>query len=161
MSKPVVRPARPADVAGVVTLAHELADYERAPQECTLTAETLAVALFGGPPAAFCHVAEVDGTLAGMALWFPSFFTWTGVPGLYLEDLFVRPEHRGAGVGRALLRELAGICVDRGYGRFEWAVLDWNTPAQGFYSTLGARPNSEWTVWRCSGDALKDLGHRA
>ena len=118
-----VRRAVPADVPAVVALVHELADYEREPASCHLTAEQLHAALFGPEPALFGHVAEAGGEVVGCALWFLSFSTWRGVHGLHLEDLYVRPAHRGAGLGRALLAALAGVCVERGYGRLEWAVL--------------------------------------
>lgn len=153
-----VRPVEPADVPAVVGLVHELADYERAPRSCRLTDDQLSAALFSEAPALFGHVAVDDGGVVGFALWFRNFSTWNGVHGLYLEDLYVRPESRGSGAGRALLARLAQICVERGYGRLEWWVLDWNDPAQGFYRALGAEPMTEWTVWRLTGNALDRLG---
>ncbi len=155
---PYIRRITEADLPAVVELVHELARYERAPDECHLTVEQLRSALFTESPALYGHVAEADGTVAGFALWFLNFSTWRGTHGIYLEDLFVRPEHRGGGLGRALLRELARECVARGYSRFEWWVLDWNTPAINFYTSLGAVPMDEWTVFRLTGDALTRLG---
>jgi GNAT superfamily N-acetyltransferase len=153
-----VRDVRPEDVSAVVKLVYELADYERAVEECGLTDEQLHTALFGPEPALFGLVAELDGEVVGFALWFLNFSTWRGVHGIYLEDLYVRPEHRGHGFGRALLTRLARICVERGYGRLEWSVLDWNEPALRFYRSLGAVAMDEWTVNRLDGDALAALG---
>ena len=153
-----VRRARPADVPVVVQLIKELATYEREPDAAVATEQHIQDALFGDNPMVFCHVAEDDnGDVVGFALWFLNFSTWLGTHGIYLEDLFVRPDARGAGLGRELLTELARIAVERGYGRVEWAVLDWNEPAQGFYTSLGAQPQDEWTVWRLTGDALRGL----
>ena len=142
----------------VVGLVHELAAYERAPKECRLTAESLHEALFRTSPALFGHVAEVDGEVVGCALWFLNFSTWRGTHGIYLEDLYVRTDQRGAGLGKALLTALAEECVERGYSRLEWWVLDWNAPAIGFYTSLGAIPMDEWTVFRLTDDALAALG---
>ena len=153
----MIREAVPADVPVLLELVHELAAYERAPDAVEATEELLAEALFGATPVAACHVAEVDGQVVGFALWYVTFSTWLGRPGLWLEDLFVRPAARGRGLGRALLARLAQVCVERGYGRFEWWVLDWNVDAQGFYRSLGARPEDEWTVWRVDGAALPAL----
>ena len=152
-----IRRIAPSDVERVVTLVYELADYEKAPQECHLTPAQLRVALFGPSPALFGHVAEQDGEVVGFALWFLSFSTWRGVHGIYLEDLFVRPACRGSGLGRALLTTLARECVERGYQRFEWSVLDWNAPAIGFYESLGATPVDGWTRYRLADDALAAL----
>src|ERR1700742_2133868 len=149
-----IRRIRPSDVDRAVELVHELAAYEKAPDECRLTAEQLRTALFGPAPALFGHVAELDGEVVGMALWFLNFSTWDGVHGIYLEDLFVRPEHRGSGLGRALLTALAEECVARGYSRLQWWVLNWNEPAINFYRRLGAVPMAEWTVFRLAGDPL-------
>jgi GNAT superfamily N-acetyltransferase len=142
----------------MVKLVYELAEYERAPDECHLTADQLRTALFGETPALFAHVAELDGEVVGCALWFLNFSTWDGEHGIYLEDLYVRPSARGAGLGKALLIALAGECVRRGYTRLQWWVLNWNEPAIGFYRSLGAVPMDEWTVMRVSGDALGRLG---
>jgi GNAT superfamily N-acetyltransferase len=152
-----IRRIAPSDVERVVTLVHELADYEKAPGECHLTTEQLRAAVFGPSPALFGHVAELDGEIVGFALWFLSFSTWRGVHGLYLEDLYVQPACRGSGLGRALLVTLARECVERGYGRFEWSVLDWNAPAIGFYEALGATPVDGWTRYRLVDEALAAL----
>lgn len=153
----MIRRVEPGDVDPVVGLVHELAEYERAADSCLLTADRLTAALFGPSPALFGHVAEVDGEVVGCALWFLSFSTWRGVHGLYLEDLYVRPAHRGAGLGRALLAALAGVCAERGYARLEWAVLDWNAPSIAFYRAIGAVPMDGWTTQRLDGDALAAL----
>ena len=156
-----VRPATSGDVPAMVDLVHELARYERAEHECGLDAAGLDAALFGDRPALFGHVAEIEGEVVGLALWFLSFSTWRGVHGIYLEDLVVTPARRGHGVGRELLRALARECVRRGYARLEWSVLDWNTPAIDFYRALGAGGLDEWTVQRLDGDALEALAHEA
>lgn len=153
-----IREVRPADVAAVVGLVRELADYERELASCRLTEEQLRTALFGPHPALFGHVAERDGAVVGCALWFLNFSTWRGTHGIYLEDLYVDPAHRGAGLGRALLATLAAVCVERGYGRLEWSVLDWNEPSIGFYRALGAVAMDEWTTFRLTGPALDQLG---
>ena len=158
-----VREIRPADVPAVVGLVHELAAYEREPASCRLDAEQLESALFGAHPALFGHVAEVGGagaerTVVGCALWFLNFSTWRGVHGIYLEDLYVRPDQRGRGLGRALLAALAQVCVRRGYGRLEWSVLDWNEPSIAFYRALGAVGMDEWTTFRLDGAALARVG---
>lgn len=153
----MIREACAEDVPAVVGLVHELAEYERSPESCTLTEEQLQAALFGPDAAARCHVGEVAGEVVACAIWFRSFSTWRGVPGVHLEDLFVRPAHRGSGLGRALLAALAGVCVERGYARLEWQVLDWNEPSIGFYRALGAVPMDEWTTYRLDGDALTDF----
>jgi GNAT superfamily N-acetyltransferase len=149
-----IREARADDVPAVVGLVHELAEYERSPELCTLTEDQLHAAVFGPEAVARCHVAEVAGEVVGCAVWFRNFSTWRGVPGIYLEDLFVRPSHRGSGLGRALLAELAAVCAERGYARLEWQVLDWNEPSIGFYRALGAVPMDEWTTFRLDGEAL-------
>lgn len=154
----MIRAAAHDDVEAIVTLVHELAAYEREPDSCLLTAGQLRAALFDPAPALFGHVAEVDGEVVGCALWFLNFSTWRGVHGLYLEDLYVRPAHRGAGLGRALLARLAAVCVERGYARLEWSVLDWNAPSIAFYRSLGAESMDGWTTFRLDGSALAELG---
>jgi len=156
----MIRPATTDDVPAIHALVRELADYERALADAQATEEQLHAALFGPHPAAFAHIAEDDttGSVVGFALWFLNFSTWKGVHGLYLEDLYVRPQARGGGHGKALLTELARICVRRGYGRLEWSVLDWNEPSIGFYKSLGAVPMDEWTVFRLTGEPLAVLG---
>jgi GNAT superfamily N-acetyltransferase len=144
----------------VLELVKELAVYEREPDAVVATEEDLHEALFGPDAVAGCQVAEVDGEVVGFALWYRSFSTWLGKPGLWLEDLFVRPAARGTGIGKALLVSLAQVCVDNGWPRFEWWVLDWNESAQGFYRSLGARPEDEWTVWRVDGQELQALAGR-
>ncbi|MEV5149419.1 GNAT family N-acetyltransferase [Streptomyces sp. NPDC052727] len=156
----MIRTATPDDVPVIHTLIRELAEYEKAPEEARASEAQLREALFGERPAAFAHMAvdEASGDPVGFALWFLNFSTWRGVHGIHLEDLFVRPEARGGGHGRALLAELARICVERGYERLEWSVLNWNQPAIGFYEALGARPQDEWTVYRLTDEALTALG---
>jgi GNAT superfamily N-acetyltransferase len=155
----LIRLATIDDVTDIYQLVHELATYEREPDAVVATEQHFRDALFGDNPKAFCHVAEDDtGSVVGFAIWFLNFSTWLGTHGIYLEDLFVRPDARGGGHGRALLTELARIAVERGYGRVEWAVLDWNEPAQGFYANLGAKSQDDWTVWRLTGDSLQALG---
>jgi GNAT superfamily N-acetyltransferase len=149
--------AKPEDVPLILELIRELAEYERQPDEAQATREQLHEALFGSRPAAEAVIARVDGEAAGWALWFQNFSTWTGRPGLWLEDLYVRPQHRRRGVGKALLAYLAQLCLERGYGRFEWAVLDWNSPALEFYQVLGAEAMGDWTTHRVSGEALSRL----
>jgi GNAT superfamily N-acetyltransferase len=156
----MIRAATPADVPTILELIGELAAYEREPDAVEATEEMISAALFGSAPVASCHVAELDGEVVGFALWYVTFSTWKGLAGLWLEDLFVRPSARGHGLGKELLRALAAICVERGYARFEWWVLDWNVDAQGFYRSLGARPEDEWTVWRLDGPALTQLASR-
>jgi GNAT superfamily N-acetyltransferase len=150
-----VRPIEPGDVPAVVRLVHELAEYEREPDSCRLTSEQLQAALFRQGPALFGLVGVQDGEVCGFALYFLNFSTWEGVHGIYLEDLYVRPDRRGTGLGRALLAKLARIAVDRGYARVEWWVLDWNEPAIGFYRSLGSVPMDQWTVFRLSGPDLR------
>jgi GNAT superfamily N-acetyltransferase len=157
----VIREARTEDVPEVVGLVHELAEYERSPESCTLTEEQLHAAVFGPDAVAHCHVAELAGEVVGCAIWFRNFSTWRGVPGIYLEDLFVRPSHRGSGLGRALLAALAAVCAERGYARLEWQVLDWNEPSIGFYRALGAVPMDEWTTYRLDGEALTTFAKSA
>jgi GNAT superfamily N-acetyltransferase len=154
-----VRPIRPGDVPAVLGMVRELAAYEKAEHEAQMTEEQLSGALFGESPALFGHVASADGAtadsdLAGFALWFLNFSTWRGTHGIYLEDLYVRPAHRGSGLGRELLRTLAEVCVARELSRLEWSVLDWNAPSIEFYRAAGAVPMDGWTVFRLTDDAL-------
>ena len=152
-----IRPAKSADAPLILDLIRELAAYERLAHEVDATEPALAAALFGPTPRVFCELAEWDGKPAGFALWFYSFSTFLGRYGIYLEDLFVRPERRGRGIGRALLARLAARCRDEGLPRLEWAVLRWNEPSIGFYRALGAEPKDEWTSYRLSGAALRRL----
>lgn len=160
-----VRRAEPTDVPAIVDLVHALAVYEREPDAATATEADFAEALFpqdpGGARTAYGHVAEVDGQVVGIAIWYLTFSTWTGKPGIWLEDLFVLPDHRGVGLGRELLATLARLCVERGYPRLEWYVLDWNTPSIGFYRGLGAEALDDWTTFRLDGPTLSDLGASA
>jgi len=156
-----IRPARVQDVPIILQLIRDLATYERAPDEVTATEEQLVSVLFGERPAAEVLLAFEEESPAGFAVYFYNFSTWLGRPGLYLEDLFVKPEKRGKGYGRALLVELAKIARDRGCGRMEWAVLDWNEPAIKFYQALGATPMHEWTVFRLTRDEIAKLAEAA
>ena len=150
-----VRPVRPDDVPAVVGLVRELADYEHAAHEVRLTEGQLHAALFGDSPALFGHVAlGAGGEVVGVALWFLNFSTWRGTHGVYREDLYGQPAHRGSGQGRELLRTLAATCVERGYDRLEWSVLDWNEPSIAFYRAAGAVPLDGWTVFRLTDGAL-------
>jgi GNAT superfamily N-acetyltransferase len=152
-----LRPATVDDVPQIFAFIRALADYERLLHEVVATEDGLRGALFGPRPYAEVVLAEDAGVPLGFALFFHTFSTFLGQPGLYLEDLFVIPEARGRGVGKALLTQLARLAVERGCGRVEWAVLDWNAPAIRFYDSLGARPNDEWTVYRLTGDPLAAL----
>jgi GNAT superfamily N-acetyltransferase len=153
----VIRRARLEDVPALVGLVRGLAGYEKAPDQVQLDDDRLAESLFCADPRVFAHVAEVDGEVVGMAIWFLNYSTWTGRHGIYLEDLYVEPHARRQGIGRSLLVELARVAVDAGYARVEWAVLDWNAPAISFYQAIGAIPLDEWTVHRLSGTALESL----
>lgn len=155
-----IRPAAPHDCGTILRFVRELAEYEREPDAVEATEEMLAAALFSTPPAAEALIAERDGEAIGFALFFHNFSTWAGKRGIYLEDLYVTPAARGSGAGKALLAHLAGVALDRGCARFEWAVLDWNTPAIDFYRAMGAVGMDEWTVQRVSGDALVRLAGR-
>ncbi len=155
-----VRPARRDDVAVLVELVRELAVYERAPEEVELDEHRLAATLFRAAPEVFARVAELDGAIVGMAIFFRNYSTWTGRPGLYLEDLYVQPAHRRNGVGRALLGELARVAVAHGCARLEWSVLDWNAPAIAFYESIGAASRDGWTLYRISGAQLAELAAR-
>jgi len=156
----VIRPARPEDVPAIHDLVCELAAFERARHEVTSTPQMLAAALFADSPAVFAHVAEVDGTVVAFAQWYVTFSTWIGRHGIWLDDLYVRPEHRGGGHGTALLAELAALALERGYARVEWWVLDWNEPAIAFYRSIRASAMDEWTVQRLHGSALRDMAAR-
>lgn len=167
------RPASPADVEEIVDLIRDLATYEKEPDAVQLTPARLREQLFGESPAIFCHVIDADADtaatdtaadtetaprLAGMALWFLNYSTWEGTHGIYLEDLYVRPEHRGTGKGKALLQNLARIATARGYSRVEWSVLKWNQPSIDFYRAIGAFPMDQWDTFRLTGDALTSFG---
>ena len=153
----MIRFARKEDSPRIHALIKDLAEYEKAPLEAKATLEQINESLFSDNPQAFCHVAEIDGTVVGISIWFLNYSTWLGKPGIYLEDLYVDPAFRGKGFGLALLKELAKICVERDYERLQWWVLDWNEQSIEFYKSLGAEPMDEWTVYRVSGDALKSL----
>jgi GNAT superfamily N-acetyltransferase len=168
-----IRPARREDAAVIRQLIYELAVYERAPDEVEATEQHILDTIFCDNPAVFCEIIELDDdelvaadsaepklgpNIAGMAIWFLNYSTWQGRHGIYLEDLYVREKFRGRGYGKAMLEHLAAICIERGYGRFQWWVLDWNTPSIEFYRAMGAQSMDEWTVFRVSGDALNQLG---
>lgn len=157
MTDTTIRPAHAGDVPLILQLVRELAAFEREADKVIATEPLLFEALFGPHPAAEAVIAELDGSAVGMALFFHNFSTWTGWRGLYLEDLYVTPEARGRGVGKALLKHLAALAVERGCTRFEWSVLDWNEKAIRFYRAMGAAPMDEWTVYRVTGDALATL----
>ena len=153
----MIRFARKEDSPRIHTLIKDLALYEKAPLEAKATLEQINESLFSDNPHAYCHVVEVDGTVVGISIWFLNYSTWLGKPGIYLEDLYIDPAHRGKGFGLALLKDLAKICIERDYERLQWWVLDWNEPSIEFYKSLGAEAMDEWTVYRVSGDALKKL----
>jgi GNAT superfamily N-acetyltransferase len=154
----ILRRAERRDVPGILQRIVDLAEYEREPDAVEATAADLEEALFGHRPAVHAHVVEAEGRVAGIAVWFLNFSTWTGRHGVHLEDLYVDPAHRGRGYGAALLRELARICVANGYRRLDWSVLEWNRPSIEFYDSLGAVPMEEWIAYRLTGDALRALG---
>lgn len=158
-----LRAAAPSDVPELLRLVRELATFEREPDAVEATEEDYLALLFpgSGPATGYCEVAEVDGRVVGMAFWYVTFSTWSGHAGIWLEDLFVEPAHRGTGLGEALLSRLARICVQRGYRRLEWWVLDWNQSAIDFYQSRGARGMDEWTHFRVDGPELAALGGRA
>jgi GNAT superfamily N-acetyltransferase len=153
----LIRPATPADLPLIAEFIRDLADYERLADAVRFDETTLAAHLFGSRPYAEVIIGELDGTAQGFALFFHNFSTFEGRPGIYLEDLFVRPAARGSGLGKALLAHLAALAVARGCARLEWSVLDWNAPSIGFYQSLGATPMDEWTIFRLDGDALSRL----
>ena len=154
----LIRRARPDEAGLVLSLVRELADYEKLLHEVEATEAMIGAALFGANPRLFCDIAEWDGEPVGFALWFLNFSSFRGRNGLYLEDIFVRPAHRGRGIGRAILRKLAERCLAQGWTRLEWAVLDWNQPAIDFYEAQGATLLRDWTICRISGSALRRLG---
>lgn len=158
MNDSKIRFAQKEDAPRILQLIKDLAEYEKAPLEAKATLEQIEETIFGENPVAFCHVAESDGLVVGISIWFLNYSTWIGKPGIYLEDLYVDPAHRGKGYGLALLKELGKICFERNYERLQWWVLDWNQPSIDFYKSLGAVPMDEWTVYRVTGDALKKLG---
>ena len=153
----MIRVAVKADAPKILQLIRDLALYEKAPLEAVATLEQVELTIFSDKPIAFAHVAEVNGDVVGISIWFLNYSTWLGKPGIYLEDLYVDPEHRGKGLGLALLKELASICIERGYERLQWWVLDWNEPSIEFYTSLGAVAMDEWTVYRVTGEALRKL----
>jgi GNAT superfamily N-acetyltransferase len=152
-----IRLARPGDEIELTAMIHELAEFERAGHECTVTESQLGEALFGQQPTVYGHIAEVDGQAAAGALWFKNFSTWDGVAGVYLEDLFVRPQFRRRGLARKMLARLARECIDGGYTRLSWAVLDWNVNAIALYDAVGGKPQDEWITYRVSGPELSAL----
>lgn len=154
-----IRPAKREEVGEVLQLIQDLATYEKAPDQVEASKDDLLNTIFAKEPRVFCDLVEVDGQIAGMAIWFLNYSTWQAKHGIYLEDLYIKPEFRARGYGKALLKHLAQICDKEGYGRLQWWVLDWNSPAIEFYRSLGAEAMDEWTVYRTSGQALKDLGN--
>ena len=154
-----IRPAKREEVGEVLQLIQDLATYEKAPDQVEASKDDLLNTIFTKEPRVFCDLVEVDGQIAGMAIWFLNYSTWQAKHGIYLEDLYIKPEFRARGYGKALLKHLAQICDREGYGRLQWWVLDWNSPAIEFYKSLGAEAMDEWTVYRTSGKALKDLGN--
>ena len=152
-----IRAANVEEVPIILNLIKDLAEYEKAPDQVEANESDLIATIFAENPKVFCDVVDVDGEIVGMAIWFLNYSTWQGKHGIYLEDLYVDPKFRG--YGKALLQHLAAICNERGYGRFQWWVLDWNSPAIEFYRALGAEAMSEWTVYRVSGQSLRELGN--
>ena len=152
-----IRRAVPEDAADITDMIHALAEFEYAAEQCTVTETQISTALFGSSPTVHAHVAEVDGAIAAMALWFVNFSTWDGVAGIYLEDLFVRNGFRRRGLARALLAALAAECLRNGYTRLSWAVLNWNSDAIALYDGVGGAPQPEWTTYRLSGSGLAEL----
>jgi len=154
-----IRPAKREEVGEVLQLIQDLATYEKAPDQVEASKDDLLNTIFAKEPRVFCDLVEVDGQIAGMAIWFLNYSTWQAKHGIYLEDLYIKPEFRARGYGKALLKHLAQICDKEGYGRLQWWVLDWNSPAIEFYKSFGAEAMDEWTVYRTSGQALKNLGN--
>ena len=157
----VIRRATPDDIGDVFSLIRELADYEKLSHEVEATEAEIAEALFGESPLLFCEIAEWSGEVAGFAVWFTNFSTFAGRHGIYLEDLYIRPAFRRNGIGQALLGYLAQICIERGWARLQWSVLDWNAPSITFYKSLGAVLMDDWTVCKVTGPALSKLSERA
>jgi GNAT superfamily N-acetyltransferase len=155
LNRQMIRPATPADVPQILQFAKDLALYEKEPDAVVATEADIHAGLFGPDPLVEALIAEEDGEALGFAIFYRTFSTWTGKPGFWLDDLYVRPEKRGSGAGKALLTAIAALAVERGYKRFDWWVLDWNAPSIGFYKKLGARAMDEWTVYRLDGEALK------
>ena len=153
-----IRPAKQEDAGVILQLIKDLAFYEKAPDEVKATEKEILETIFAPNPSVFADLIEVEGQVVAMAIWFLNYSTWQGKHGIYLEDLYVKPEFRGRGYGKSLLQHLAKVCIERGYGRFQWWVLDWNSPAIEFYKGLGAEAMDEWTVYRVSGEKLKELG---
>ena len=153
-----IRAAKVEEVPIILNLIKDLAEYEKAPDQVEANESDLIATIFAENPKVFCDLVDVEGEIVGMAIWFLNYSTWQGKHGIYLEDLFIKPEFRGRGYGKALLQHLAAICNERGYGRLQWWVLDWNSPAIEFYRALGAEAMSEWTVYRVSGQPLRELG---
>jgi GNAT superfamily N-acetyltransferase len=152
-----IRPAVPADAAAITAMIHDLARFEHAADQCTVVETQISTALFDQPATLRGHVAEVDGEIAAMALWFLNFSTWDGIEGVYLEDLYVRRRFRRLGLARGLLTALAEECLNNGYTRLSWAVLNWNTDAIALYRAIGGQPQGEWTTYRLSGPELAEL----
>ena len=161
MKNSFIRPAAPADSEAIVGLIRELAAFEKLSHLVVVTPDLLSAQLFGEKPAAEALVAEIDGSVVAFALYFTNFSTFLGKPGLYLEDLYVQPAHRGSGLGKALLQRLGALAVERGCGRFEWSVLDWNEHAIRFYEKMGATVMPDWRICRVTGDALAAFGRPA
>jgi GNAT superfamily N-acetyltransferase len=155
----MIRSAQLEDLPEIQSLIKELAEYERAPKEAVATLKDLQASFFGESPKVFCEIVEVEGHIAGFAIWFLNYSTWQGKHGIYLEDLYIRPKFRGQGWGKKLLKDLASKCVENGWGRFQWWVLDWNEPAIEFYRSLGAVAMDEWTVYRVGDSALLNLAN--
>ena len=152
-----IRPARREEAPIILQLIKDLAEYEKAPDQVAASETEILNTIFAENPKVFCDLVEVDNQIAGMAIWFLNYSTWLGKAGLYLEDLFVKPEFRGKGIGLEFMKTLARICIERGYERFQWWVLDWNEPSINFYKSIGAEAMSDWTVYRLSGSALSNF----